>query len=173
MISALAVLSAGIAAVPDLDEVGDVDAVVVLGGGGGERLDLGRELATEHAVPLVLAGDSIGEAALGGLTCDGTLPEIPPNTPVAVRCVTSDPMTTAGEAAATATLAAEQGWDRIAIATTDFHVDRSRTLFAQCLGWDAIDVTGAADDAPLALELYRRPRELLGRLAAVTVRRAC
>ncbi len=166
---ALAVAAAGFLAVPDLDEIGDVDAIVVLGGGGGERLTLGRELAAEHEVPLVLAGDSVGEAALGGLTCDTTLPEAP----VAVLCVTPEPMTTAGEARATSALTREQDWERIAVATTAFHVDRSRTLFAQCLGREAIDVTGATDDAPLALELYRRPRELLGRLAAVTIRPAC
>jgi uncharacterized SAM-binding protein YcdF (DUF218 family) len=166
---ALAVAAAAFISVPDLDEVGQVDAVVVLGGGGGERLTLGRELATEREVPLVLAGDSIGEAALGGLTCDTTLPEAP----VTVLCVTPEPMTTAGEARATSALATERDWDRIAVATTAFHVDRSRTLFAQCLGRDAIDVTGASDDAPLAVELYRRPRELLGRLAAITVRPAC
>jgi uncharacterized SAM-binding protein YcdF (DUF218 family) len=165
----LMVAAAGIVSIPDLDEVGDVDAVVVLGGGGGERLAVGRELAVAREVPLVLAGDSVSEAALSDLTCDATLPEAP----VTILCVTPDPLTTAGEARAASLLAQERGWDRIAVATTAFHVDRARLLFGQCLGRDAVDVTGASDDVPVHLELYRRSRELLGRLAAVTIRPAC
>lgn len=51
------------------DEVVAPDAVVLLGGGSGERLELGRTLAEEHDVPLVLSEGAIVEGRRDGLTC--------------------------------------------------------------------------------------------------------
>jgi uncharacterized SAM-binding protein YcdF (DUF218 family) len=157
---------AALAAVPRVDDVGDVDAVVVLGGGSGERAALGRQIAEARGVPLVLAGD----AAVAPRADPGC------GTKVGaweVACVLPEDWNTAGEARAVTDLAAERGWARVGVVTSRFHVNRARTLFAQCLGRDAVDVAGAVDRAPPLAEVLRHARELAGRLAAVTIRRAC
>jgi uncharacterized SAM-binding protein YcdF (DUF218 family) len=168
---ALLVLTTTAALVPQLDPIGDVDAVVVLGGGTGERLELGTEVAAGRGVPLVLAGDTVSEGRDRGLDC-GTTADLDP-TPVPVLCAIATPATTAGEARATAVLAREEGWRRVAVVTSTFHVDRARTLFAQCLGAPRVDVTGAPAPTHLGAEAWRRARELVARVAAVTVRPAC
>lgn len=161
---ALLVLLAAVTAalVPRHDPVpADVDAVVVLGGGQGERLALGRALADEHGAALVLS--SFWAIALGhaeGLVCD-----------VEVRCLHPRPLSTAGEAAGTAALADERGWESVAVATSSFHVNRTRMLFEQCL--DEVAVRGAAAPGHLGVQVYRRVRELAAGLAGLTVARAC
>jgi uncharacterized SAM-binding protein YcdF (DUF218 family) len=167
----LVALTATAAAIPQLDPVGDVDAVVVLGGGSGERLQLGLEVIAQRPVTLVLAGDAVAEGAAIGLDCGTTT--VVDGRDVEVACVRPVPVTTAGEARATAELASVRGWRRVAVVTSTFHVDRARTLFHQCLGAERVDATGAVHRTHLAAELYRRTRELVGRVAAVTLRPAC
>ncbi len=154
-------LAAFAATTPHDDEVGSIDAVVVLGGGSGERLALGQELAEEHDAELVLSGEAIAQGTAAGLTCEEE-----------VRCLEPDPWTTAGEARDTEELAEAHGWDRVAVATSDFHTGRSRDLFEQCLG-DRVDVVGAPIDHALIAQAYLRARELLARLAGATFARAC
>ncbi len=149
------------ATAPRNDTVSSVDAVVVLGGGGGERLTLGQELAQEHDAELVLSGEAIAQGAAEGLTCE-----------VEVRCLQPDPWTTAGEARGAEALAEAHGWDRVAVATSDFHTSRSRALFEQCLG-DRVAVVGAPTDHGLITQAYLRARELLARFAGATFARAC
>lgn len=118
---------------PSVDEPEDVraapaDAVVVLGGGNGERIAsasslLGRLpdpppqllLSVPYAPPLLSCG------------------EVPDRPAVDVRCVVPDPLTTSGEAATVTALAADQGWDRIVVVTSDYHVTRARWLFGACV----------------------------------------
>lgn len=158
----IAVLIAGVAATTPRDDVVlSADAVVVLGGGGGERLALGRDLAAQHDAELVLSGEAIAQGAAAGLACE-----------VAVRCLEPDPWTTAGEARGIDSLATEEGWDRVAVATSDFHTARSRALFEQCLG-DEVAVVGAPTDHGVLEQAYLRARELLARLAGATFARAC
>ncbi len=160
-----AMLLLGWAATPRPDPLHEVlaigpDAVVVLGGGGGERLDLGVILVEELGVPLVLAGDALGEGRVLGLVCDER-----------VLCVPATD--TAGEAAGTAALASARGWRSVAVVTSDFHVNRSRTVFAQCLEGRRVLVAGAPATAALPSRVLRSGRELVAHLAAWTVRRAC
>lgn len=150
-----------VALVPRHDTIGAVDAVIVLGGGAGERLALGRELADEREVPLVLSAEAIDEGARSGLTCD-----------VEVVCLEPVPVTTAGEARTTRSLADQRGWDRIAVATSSYHVNRTRMLFGQCHG-PRVDVFGVRASGSFATDLYRYTRELAGRIAGATIRRAC
>ncbi len=149
------------ATAPRDDAVRSADAVVVLGGGGGERLALGQELAEQHAAELVLSGEAIEQGAAAGLTCE-----------VEVRCLEPDPWSTAGEARGTDALAETEGWDRVAVATSDFHTARSRALFEQCLG-DRVAVVGTPTDHGLIAQVYLRARELLARFAGATFARAC
>lgn len=144
------------------DVVAQPDAVVVLGGGHGERYDLGRALADEHDVPLVLSWTAIAVAAEQGARCDDD----------GLWCVFPDPTTTHGEARLIAVLADEHGFDEVAVVTTRFHVGRTRLLVGQCLD-DHASVVGADADAPLPAQAYRVVREAYATLAALTVRRAC
>ncbi len=154
-------LGAFAATAPRDDAVRSIDAVVVLGGGGGERLALGQGLAAEHDAELVLSGEAIAQGTAAGLTCEEE-----------VRCLEPDPWTTAGEARGMDLLADAEGWDHVAVATSDFHTARSRALFEQCLG-DKVDVVGAPTDHGLLERVSLRARELLARLAGATFARAC
>jgi len=147
---------------PRLDIVTDPDVVVVLGGGGGERLTYGQELAATYDVPVFAFAEGVTRGTLGGLPCDS----------VVQWCVEPDPSTTAGEARTAAAYAQENGWETLAVATSTFHVNRARILFGQCFD-GAVQVTGIADAAPLDVQLRRAGRETLGILAAYTLRRAC
>jgi hypothetical protein len=139
---------------PAVDEPEDVrarpvDAVVVLGGGGGERLPTGLGLLGRlTGPPPVLLLSLPYEPPL--LTC-GTVPGHPN---VEVECLRPDPLTTSGEAADVTSLAAERGWQRLVVVTSDYHVTRSRVLFSRCADRLAPDLqvlwVGAASE-PLTL----------------------
>lgn len=145
--------------VPRLDILGAVDAIVVLGGGAGERIALGRRLAAERGVPLVHSAEVRDtDLHLG--------PE------VEVVRLEPPPVNTAAEARATRELADTRGWSRIAVVTSTYHVNRSRMLFAQCLG-DRVDVTGVRATGSIGTRAHRYARELAGRIAGATIRRAC
>lgn len=117
---------------PSVDEPEDVraapaDAVLVLGGGQGERIGAALALLGRlpDPPPQLLLSVPYDQPLL---SC-GTAPDRPA---VDVRCVVPEPMTTAGEAATVTALAAEQGWDRLVVVTSDYHVTRARRLFSAC-----------------------------------------
>jgi uncharacterized SAM-binding protein YcdF (DUF218 family) len=156
---ALTVVLAALALVPRDDEVPDeVDAVIALGGSRA-RVALAIEVAETHDAALVLSAGSIVHGHAQGYTCVQTL------------CLRPDPATTAGEARGMTALTAEHGWETVVVATSDFHVNRSRLLFQQCLDEVAVVGTGAGPwpDASLRTTL----RELAGLAAGLTVARAC
>ena len=139
---------------PAVDEPEDVrgdpvDAVVVLGGGAGERVETALALLDRLPEPppqLVLLVPY--DAPL--LACGS----VPGHAEVEVRCATPDPLTTSGEAAVVTELAAGEGWDRMVVVTSDFHVTRSRLLFTRCAERVAPDLRVlwvAADTEPLSL----------------------
>lgn len=147
------------AAVPRDDALpADVDAVVALGGSPA-RVELAWEIATAHDAHLVLSAGSIDYGQRAGLACD-----------VDATCLHPDPDTTIGEARGMAALAEEHGWDTVAVATSAFHVNRSRLVFRQCL--DDVAVVGT-DDPASRDRTGRTLRELVGMLASATVERAC
>lgn len=161
---ALLVLAAALTAalVPRPDPVPDeVDAVVVLGGGSGERLALGRSLAREHDAALVLSSiPTMLRGQMARLHCG-----------VQVGCFDPRPLSTAGEARGTAALAEQHGWETVVVATSRFHVNRTRMLFGQCL--DDVAVRGAPAPGHLGVQVYRRVRELAAIPVGLTVARAC
>jgi hypothetical protein len=156
------VIAAGSAALvwPRNDVPRAPDAIVVLGGGGGERAALGVTLRDRFSVPLVLSASAWGAGYNLGLRCgeDGVI------------CVRPATSSTRGEARAIAELADRQGWDEIAVATTDFHTARARVLFRQCFD-DRVTVVGAPPDRRRGPSTYAR--EVVATVAALTVRRAC
>jgi uncharacterized SAM-binding protein YcdF (DUF218 family) len=135
------------------------DAVVVLGGAGIERVELGNRLRHEYGAILVLSAQAPDYGWYLGLICGRD-----------AICIEPGESSTAGEARAVAALVAEQGWRHVTIATSNFHTARSRILFRQCLG-DRVTVVGAPPQHQRGLGTY--PREMIATLAALTIRRAC
>jgi uncharacterized SAM-binding protein YcdF (DUF218 family) len=114
------------------------DAVVVLAGGSGERLDKGLELV-RHGVAsnLVVSNGS-------GMLCDG-------NQSFSVFCFRPDPDDTRGEAEAVGRIATQQGWDHLVLVTSDYHATRAHLLLDRCFP-GTVDVTTAhSSHAPLPL----------------------
>jgi uncharacterized SAM-binding protein YcdF (DUF218 family) len=117
---------------PAVDEPEDlqaapVDAVLVLGGGDGERIGAALALLDRlPAPPPTLLLSVPYEAPL--LSC-GSVETMPS---VEVRCIVPEPLTTSGEAAVVTSMAAAAGWERLVVVTSDFHVTRSRLLFSRC-----------------------------------------
>lgn len=104
------------------------DAVVVLGGGQGERLGAARALLPRFpGDPPALVLSVPYDPPL--LTC-GSVPALPA---VEVRCLVPEPLTTSGEAAAVVGLAIEEQWQRVVVATSDYHVTRARALVTRCV----------------------------------------
>ena len=104
---------------PSADTLQHADAVVVLAGGDGERLDRGLELVRAGVAPTLVA--STGPAKL----CDSSQP-------FEVICFMPSPETTRGEAEAIGQLAREHGWTRIVLVTSTYHTLRARLLVDRC-----------------------------------------
>jgi uncharacterized SAM-binding protein YcdF (DUF218 family) len=123
----------------------DVDAVVVLAGGDGERIATARALMERQVGPpadvLLLSDPDPGDPnpLCGVVEAD-----------YSVRCVVPDPVTTAGEAEVIGALIDAERWDRVALVTTTSHLTRSRLRFARCTDAELVMVAatpqlGAAD----------------------------
>lgn len=148
---------------PRDDEVPpDADVVVVLGGAGGERAELGIELAERYEIPLVLSSSASIFGQRQGRSCG-----------VDAICFEPDPANTAGEAANVAELAATEGWGHVVVATSKFHTSRSRMLFSQCLGEDRVSAVGSLAPGRSETTVQLMVREALGVIAGLTFARAC
>lgn len=157
----LSVATAGVAFAmwPRDDVPNEPDAIVVLGGAGVERVQLGIELRDRYDATLALSASAWGHGYNLGLRCD-----------VDALCFNPYPATTTGEALTVAAIAETYGWDHVTVATSSFHTTRSRVLFRQCLG-DRVSVVGA--EPVDARGILTHIREAIGTLAALTLRRAC
>ncbi|MBG6213273.1 MAG: YdcF family protein [Cryobacterium sp.] len=138
LLTGLALLTVGVLALttrtvmfPREDQPGPADAIVVLGG-------LGSAAVVEEAVGLAEAGYSehiLISDAFGGDTRPANLCARPvpvPGTTIVVECFDPHPTTTRGEAEAIAAFATEQGWDRVIVVTSSYHVSRARLQISQC-----------------------------------------
>jgi uncharacterized SAM-binding protein YcdF (DUF218 family) len=161
-LAALAALTAAILW-PRNDVPLDPDAIVVLGGAGPERVQLGIELRDRYDATLVLSALAIGFGVYAGVDCR-TDPE--------VICLSPEPRTTAGEARAIARLVEERHWGHVTVATARFHSTRARTLLRQCLG-DRVTVVGAEPSPEYRRTVFDYVSEAFGTVAAVTFQRAC
>jgi uncharacterized SAM-binding protein YcdF (DUF218 family) len=104
---------------PDSDSLRHADAVVVLAGGDGERLDRGLALVRDGVAPTLVA--STGPNRL--CSYEQTF---------RVICFVPDPNNTRGEVEAVARIAKEHGWKRIVLVTSTYHVTRARLLLDRC-----------------------------------------
>jgi uncharacterized SAM-binding protein YcdF (DUF218 family) len=114
------------------------DAVVVLAGGEGERLDRGLELISDGVASNLVV--SRGPDRLCGTRHE-----------FAVYCFVPDPDDTRGEAEAVGRIAAQEGWHHLVVVTSDYHATRAGILVGRCFA-GTIDVTAAhSDKSPLPL----------------------
>jgi uncharacterized SAM-binding protein YcdF (DUF218 family) len=148
--------------VPRDDVPVEADVVVVLGGAGGERAELGIELADRFEVPLVLSSSASIFGERQGRTCGED-----------AICFEPVPENTAGEAENMARMAEAEGWEHVIVATSSFHTSRSRFLFEQCLGDERISVLGRTAEGRTATNPRLVLRESLGIVAGATFARAC
>jgi uncharacterized SAM-binding protein YcdF (DUF218 family) len=105
---------------PATDDVQPADAVVVLAGGDGERLERGLELVQAGVAPTLALSFGPDRLCGGGAQ------------PFAVVCFRPEPEDTRGEAEAIARLASEHGWTNLVLVTSTSHVTRARMLLERC-----------------------------------------
>lgn len=147
---------------PTDDQPRSPDVVVVLGGAGPERAELGIHLAERYDAQLVLSSSAAIFGERQGRACS-----------LDAICFEPEPETTRGEAQMIARMAEEQGWEHVTVATSAFHTSRSRYLFRQCLGEDRVSVVGAVRDGHARTTPRLLLREGLGVIAGATIQRAC
>jgi uncharacterized SAM-binding protein YcdF (DUF218 family) len=118
------------------------DAVVVLGGGGGERLAEGLRLVKARVarVLVISEGERPGWTEANRLCKGGTLFE--------VVCFDPKPGRTQGEARVVARLAEERGWKDVVVVTSDYHAVRAGWLFDRCFDHDVPMVDAGPDGLP-------------------------
>jgi hypothetical protein len=160
---------------PYNDEPRAPDGVLVLGGVGRERIDLGIELSESYNVPLVLSSSATWFARERGYGCS-----------LGNALCLQRPFaeSTAEEAEDAAAFLDENDWHHITVVTSSHHTARARILFHQCLG-DDVSIVGAPRPETIPREDQGRPwavtgvtpleraREVAGIVAAVTTGRAC
>ncbi|HEY8028026.1 MAG TPA: YdcF family protein [Gaiellaceae bacterium] len=110
------------------------DAVIVLSGGRNRRLDPALKLV-EHGVAPILAISSPfrdQKWAKAHRLCRGQDGHLP----FKVICFQAIPYSTRGEAETVTRLARHDGWSRIVVVTSEYHVTRARMLFRRCYHGD-------------------------------------
>jgi uncharacterized SAM-binding protein YcdF (DUF218 family) len=113
---------------PDEDTPTRADAIVVLAGSRGERLEKGLELVRRDVAPVLVISDGLD-------------PSVPKANRLCrqggrgfqVICFRPSPYSTRGEAGAIARLAQRRRWSSVVVITSDYHVTRARLLFERCL----------------------------------------
>ena len=151
---------------PETTDPGPVDAVVVLGGGRGERLERGLKLMADGKASVIVLSTGIHWTGPGSQQVKDLCA-----TPVAqfeVICVAALPDSTKGEAIVISKLAAERGWASIALVTTKSHLSRGTRWFRRCSSIRVYPVVAAADSTFREVE-----HEWLGTVAQFTIDRSC
>ena len=144
---------------PATDTVRSADAVVVLAGGSGERLDRALELVRDGVAP-TLAVSSFGPDRL----CTE-------RQPFAVVCFTPTPATTRGEAESIGQLARAHGWTNLVLVTSTSHITRARLLVERC--YSGTLQVAAATPHPGLLPWIAAITHEWGGLAEAAVERSC
>lgn len=151
---------------PATDAVDRPDAVVLFVGGRGERLETAVDLMEEHRVEnLVIPNGTVPTWPDANRLCAGP-------TPWRVLCPTPRPDTTRGEARAIAALAEREGWTRLAMVTSDYHVSRARLLLSRCFDGHLAVVSADSRLDPLDRSV-RIAHEWFGLARAGLVDRSC
>lgn len=148
---------------PSTDAPRRADAVVVLAGGDGERLDDALDLMRLGVAPtLVLYRARKSSAARAARACEG-------NEAFAVLCPPAPPDARA-EARALADLAEKKGWRRLVVVTSRYDVSKARLLVGSCFG-GRLDVVGAKP--PVEAWVRAVPGQWKSYVSALLVERGC
>lgn len=134
------------------------DAVVVLAGGDGERLDRGLELVRQGVADNLVV--STGPNELCATPQD-----------FSVYCFLPHPDTTRGEAEAVGRLAARKGWRHLVLVTSDYHATRARLLLERCYSGD-LDVS-VAHSGKGPVFMFAAILHEWGGLAEAAIHRSC
>jgi uncharacterized SAM-binding protein YcdF (DUF218 family) len=119
---------------PHLDRVVPADAVVMLGGSSGARLDTAAALMSAgKAGQLVVSTPSDGSSTRSKQFC------AQPH-PYPVLCFDPSPSTTRGEAEEIRRLALARHWHTVIVVTSMFHVSRARMTIRRCYRGDLLMV---------------------------------
>lgn len=150
----------------DIASVERVDAVVMFVGGRGERLETALELM-ELGVARVL------------VIPNGTVPTWPEANELCagsadfeVACPEPEPNNTRGEAQVLGDLAAERGWESMAMVTSTYHVGRATLMLNRCFDGEVVAVR-AAPDLSVFTWTRRVGHEWLGHIEARVLKRGC
>jgi uncharacterized SAM-binding protein YcdF (DUF218 family) len=153
VVIALAVASYLLFVRPHGDAPGRADAVVVLAGGRGERLARARALMDRDVAPTL---------AISNGTCGA------PHR-YHMICFQPEPQTTRGEAEAIRRLARANGWNRIVVVTSTYHVTRARILVQRCYAGHTVFVDATPPDG-VAGWTRRIVHEWMGLVEALAAR---
>lgn len=141
-----------------------VDAVVVLAGGRGERLDRALELMAKPV------SDTLVLSVGNGMWSDSEAitQACGDDVQFEVICFAPVPDSTKGEALTFQQLAGEHGWESIALVTSEYHLHRAALRFSRCFDGEILPVA-----APAETGLGLLTHEWLGTLQARTLDRGC
>lgn len=134
------------------------DAVVVLAGGDGERLDRGLELVRNGLAPTLVV------STVPIPLCDS-------HQPFEVVCFHPSPDTTRGEAEAIGRIARERAWTRIVLVTSTYHIARAHLLLDRCYT-GSVEIAAAEPEQGLGAWIGAIAHEW-GGLAETLVHRSC
>lgn len=124
---------------------GDTDAVVVLPGGDGERLQAAQRVMPAGATEvLVVTNPQRAQWPDGESWCATT------RGGYEVQCTPVGPPTTRGEAQVIAALADRRGWTELTLLTSTYDVARARMILQRCVDADIAAVSATPDLSPLA-----------------------
>ncbi len=142
----------------------EVDAVLVLAGGRGERLETALEVMAEH--PNATLVISTGNKLWPGWDQLAPLCEAPSE--FTTECVTPAPDNTKGEAGDFGELAEARGWQSAVLVTSEYHLERAALLVERCFDGDLYTVPAPASSGFRAIR-----HELFGTLYAKFASRSC
>ncbi|WP_104193268.1 YdcF family protein [Cryobacterium sp. Y82] len=148
MLTGLVLLIMGLAAVTTLtvmfpreDPASPADAIVVLGGlGSAAVVAKAVDLAETGYSERIFISDAFGGDTRPANLCARAVPV--PGTTIQVQCFDAHPTTTRGEAEAIAAFATAQGWNRVIVVTSSYHVSRARVQISRCYA-GSLAVVGA------------------------------
>ncbi len=141
------------------------DAIVVLAGGG-DRTEMGADLANQGLAPVVVFADPgrDSSAITANPYCNGRSA-----LEADVVCFDPHPAKTQGEARMAALLADERGWDNIIVVASTDQVTRAQRLLGRCYDGAAQMVGVDHDSWPLVRAAY----EWGATAKAHTIKRGC
>ena len=124
---------------PQIDQLRQADAILILGGSGYGRYGFGFDLGVSGWAPKVVVSNPNGPAD-PWLTdfCAATHPRLDQ------YCFIPDPPTTKGEGRELRRLASEYGWRTVIVVTWRPHISRARFILERCFGGDLVMVASPA-----------------------------